>query len=194
MPRRSSHPRSNLISHTGGSPISVLPCSPSSSEPSRPAVVRSRDRSVVTDIESTHEGFHDIIERFDHVSIAVHNIEIAQALVDLLGGSHIGGGLSNDEDFEWVQFDLPGQGRLEMISPIVDDEDNFLNRYLEEHGEGLHHLTFKVRDIGAAVARARELGFTILGFDDSKEGWKEAFVHPTSAHGVLIQFAEFPDK
>jgi methylmalonyl-CoA/ethylmalonyl-CoA epimerase len=140
----------------------------------------------VTDIEATHEPFH--------VSIAVHNIEIAQTLVGLLGGSHVGGGLSHDEDFEWVQFDLPGQGRLEMISPIVDDEENFLNRYLKEHGEGLHHLTFKVRNIGVAVARARELGFTILGFDDSKEGWKEAFVHPASAHGVLIQFAEFPDK
>jgi len=58
----------------------------------------------------------------------------------------------------------------------------------------MHHLTFKVSDIGRAVARARELGFTVVGFDDSEEDWKEAFVHPASAHGVLIQLAEFPDK
>jgi methylmalonyl-CoA/ethylmalonyl-CoA epimerase len=148
----------------------------------------------VTDTESMHESLQDVIERFDHVSIAVHDIEIAQALVDLLGGSHIGGGLSHEGDFRWIQFDLPGRGRLEMISPIVEDEDNFLNRYLDEHGEGVHHLTFKVTDIGKAVARARELGFTIVGFDDNKEDWKEAFVHPASAHGVLIQLAEFSDK
>jgi methylmalonyl-CoA/ethylmalonyl-CoA epimerase len=141
-----------------------------------------------------HEGLQDIIERFDHVSIAVRDIEIAQTLVDLLGGTHIGGGLSHAEDFRWIQFDLPGQGRLEMISPVIDDDSNFLNRYLDEHGEGLHHLTFKVTDIHKAVARAEELGFTVVGFNDDDENWKEAFVHPASAHGVLIQLAEFPDK
>ncbi len=141
-----------------------------------------------------HEGLQDVIERFDHVSIAVHDIEMAQALVDLLGGTHIGGGFSHAGDFQWIQFDLPGQGRLEMISPAVDDEHNFLNRYLTENGEGLHHLTFKVTDIRRAVTRAEELGFTVVGFDDTKEDWKEAFVHPASAHGVLIQLAEFPDK
>jgi methylmalonyl-CoA/ethylmalonyl-CoA epimerase len=148
----------------------------------------------MTGEDSVAEGLSDVIERFDHVSIAVRDIEIAQVLVDLLGGSHIGGGFSLAGDFEWIQFDLPGQGRLEMISPVVDDEMNFLNRYLAEHGEGLHHLTFKVQDIGAAVARARELGFTVVGFDDTNADWKEAFVHPASAHGVLIQLAEFPDK
>ena len=148
----------------------------------------------MTDIESMHEGLQDFIERFDHVSIAVHDIGLAQTLVDLLGGTHIGGGLSNEGDFEWIQFDLPGQGRLEMISPILDDKSNFLTRYLDEHGEGLHHLTFKVHDIEAAVARARSLGFTVVGFNDTNEDWKEAFVHPASAHGVLIQLAEFPDK
>ncbi len=148
----------------------------------------------MTGVDPLHEGLIGVIERFDHVSIAVRDIEIAQTLVDLLGGSHIGGGFSHAGDFEWIQFELPGQGRLEMISPVVDDETNFLNRYLAEHGEGLHHLTFKVRNIDIAVARARELGFTVVGFDDTKADWKEAFVHPASAHGVLIQLAEFPDK
>jgi methylmalonyl-CoA/ethylmalonyl-CoA epimerase len=145
-------------------------------------------------VESLHEGLQDVIERFDHVSIAVRDIEIAQTLVDLLGGTHIGGGFSYARDFRWIQFDLPGQGRLEMISPVIDDPENFLNRYLDEHGEGLHHLTFKVNDIHKAVARAKELGFTVVGFNVEEEDWKEAFVHPASAHGVLIQLAEFPDK
>jgi methylmalonyl-CoA/ethylmalonyl-CoA epimerase len=148
----------------------------------------------MAEIEAMQDGLGDVVERFDHVSIAVHDIDIAQTLVHLLGGSPIGDGYSHAGDFEWIQFDLPGQGRLEMISPLVEDESNFLNRYLDEHGEGLHHLTFKVHDIGAAVARARELGFTVVGFDETNADWKEAFVHPASAHGVLIQLAEFPEK
>ena len=148
----------------------------------------------MTGVESMHEDLGDVIERFDHVSIAVHDIEIAKALVDLLGGSRIGGGLSYEGDFRWIQFDLPEQGRLEMISPLVEDEDNFLNRFLDEHGEGVHHLTFKVADLDKAVAKAKALGFTVVGFDDSNAEWKEAFVHPASAHGVLIQLAEFSEN
>ncbi len=148
----------------------------------------------MTGVEDLHEGLQGVIERFDHVSVAVHDIDIAQALVDLLGGRHIGGGHSHAEDFRWIQFDLPGQGRLELISPDVEDPNNFLNRYLAEHGEGLHHLTFKVTDIHKAVERARTLGFTVVGFDDTQDDWKEAFVHPASAHGVLIQLAEFSEK
>jgi len=148
----------------------------------------------VTGAESLHDGLRGVIERFDHVSIAVRDIDIAQTLVGLLGGSHIGGGYSHAGDFRWIQFDLPGQGRLELISPAVEDEGNFLNRFLVEHGEGLHHLTFKVTNIEAAVDKAQELGFTVVGFDASNADWKEAFVHPASSHGVLIQFAEFPEK
>lgn len=141
-----------------------------------------------------HNGLHDVIERFDHVSVAVRDIDASQSFVDLLGGTHIGGGLSHAGDFRWVQFDLPGQGRVEFISPVVDDEDNFLIRFLNENGEGLHHLTFKVTDITVATERAKELDFTVVGFDDSNSEWKEAFIHPASSHGVLIQFAEFPEK
>jgi len=148
----------------------------------------------VTHVEAIRESLQDVIERFDHVSIAVRNIDDAQTLVNLLGASHLDGGLSPAGDFRWVQFDLPGSGRLELISPAVDDDNHFLNRYLNEHGEGLHHLTFKVPSLEDAVARANELGFTVVGIDDSDPAWKEAFLHPQSANGVLIQLAEFTDK
>ncbi len=74
----------------------------------------------MTDIDSIHDGLGSVIERFDHVSIAVHDIDIAKALVELLGGTHIGGGLSHEGDFRWIQFDLPEQGRLEMISAVTE--------------------------------------------------------------------------
>ena len=136
----------------------------------------------------------EIIERFDHFSIAVRDIDASHTLVTLMGGSPAGGGFDDEGNFDWVQFDLPGQGRLEMISPATPDPDHFLNRFLAQNGEGLHHLTFKVADITAAVAHATELGFTVVGFNDTNPDWKEAFIHPASAHGVLIQFAEFTEK
>jgi methylmalonyl-CoA/ethylmalonyl-CoA epimerase len=135
-----------------------------------------------------------VIERFDHVSMAVQDIEAAEPLITLLGGEYFDGGANPWGNFSWAQYSLPGWGRLELIAPLVDDPDHFIRRFLTERGEGLHHLTFKVYDINEAVERATEMGFTVTGFDDRLDDWKEAFIHPRSSHGVLIQFAEFPTK
>jgi methylmalonyl-CoA/ethylmalonyl-CoA epimerase len=140
------------------------------------------------------DEFGPVIERFDHVSMAVHDIDAASSLLTLLGAAYFDGGTNPWGDFSWAQYDLPGSGRLELIAPLGDDPDHFIRRFLNERGEGLHHLTFKVYDINEAVERATEMGFTVTGFDDRLDNWKEAFIHPRSSHGVLVQFAEFPAK
>ena len=126
--------------------------------------------------------------------MAVADIDATTPLLALLGAEYLDGGTNPNGDFRWVQYSLPGSGTLELIAPLVSDPDHFIQRFLRERGEGLHHLTFKVFDIEEAVRRATELGFVVTGFDDSLDDWKEAFVHPRSANGVLIQLAEFPDK
>ena len=148
----------------------------------------------MTDRNEPVNEFESVIERFDHVSMAVNDIEAAAPLITLLGGTYFDGGINPWGDFRWAQYDLPGTGRLELIAPLNLDPDHFIRRFIAERGEGLHHLTFKVYDIEQAVARATEMGFTVTGFDDRLPDWKEAFIHPKSAHGVLIQFAEFPAK
>lgn len=93
-----------------------------------------------------------------------------------------------------MQFDLPGPSKLELIEPLdPDDPNNFLVRFLETSGEGIHHVTLKVTDIQTAIARAIELGMAVVGVNVGHESWKEAFVHPRSANGVLVQLAEWTD-
>ena len=148
----------------------------------------------MNDHNGTVDALGSVIERFDHVSMAVADIEATAPLIALLGGAYFDGGTNPWGNFRWAQYTLPGTGRLELIAPLDSDPDHFIQRFLAERGEGLHHLTFKVYDIEQAVARATEMGFTVTGFDDRLPDWKEAFIHPKSAHGVLIQFAEFPAK
>ncbi|MCL1593080.1 MAG: VOC family protein [Actinomycetia bacterium] len=140
------------------------------------------------------QDLREHIDRFDHVSIAVVNIQASSRLIALMSGQRTDGGRSPDAGFAWEQYALPGGGTLELIAAVDTSPDHFIRRFIKERGEGLHHLTFKVHDIHAAVAAAEELGFTVTGLDVSHENWKEAFVHPKSAHGVLIQLAEFPEK
>ncbi len=140
------------------------------------------------------EQLGDVIERFDHVSVAVADISNAAGLLKLVGAEHFDGGTTPAGAFRWEQYRLPGRGVLELIAPVdPDDGAHFINRFIAERGEGLHHLTFKVTNLQDAIERAEQLGFTVVGVDTSDDEWKEAFVHPKSANGVLIQLAEFPD-
>ncbi|HEX9855953.1 MAG TPA: VOC family protein [Acidimicrobiia bacterium] len=135
-----------------------------------------------------------VVERFDHLSVAVWDITAARRLVDLMGGEVKDGGDASAKGFRWIQFDLPGSCRLEMIQPLDRaDSNNFLVRFLERHGEGVHHVTLKVSDIHQAIERAANAGFDVVGVDLAGANWKEAFLHPKSAHGVVIQLAEWVD-
>jgi len=68
--------------------------------------------------------------------------------------------------------------------------DGFLHRFLAQRGPGIHHVTFTVPNLEAACDRARAHGYSIVGYDDSDPEWKEAFLHPREAQGIVVQFAE----
>jgi methylmalonyl-CoA/ethylmalonyl-CoA epimerase len=70
--------------------------------------------------------------------------------------------------------------------------DSFLQRFLEKRGEGLHHVTYKVTDVEAAAVRATSLGYRTSGLHIHPT-WSEVFLHPSEAHGVVIQLAAWPD-
>ncbi|MGI9585397.1 MAG: VOC family protein [Acidimicrobiia bacterium] len=139
------------------------------------------------------EGFEDVVERFDHISMAVNSLQDMGALMNLLNGRLHDRGVSTAGDFEWVQYDLPGSGRIEMIATSSKDPQHFITKFINTRGEGLHHITFKVSSIEAARLRAESLGFQVVGLNTTDPTWGELFIHPKSAHGVLIQFAEFQE-
>lgn len=133
----------------------------------------------------------DLIERFDHISLAVRSVEGALSLTNFLGATFINGADHIRNQFRWVQFRLDDGSRLELIAPL--SPESFLQRFLDRRGEGLHHVTYKVTDVEAAAARATESGYRISGLH-LDPAWSEVFLHPGDAHGVLIQLAAWPDE
>jgi catechol 2,3-dioxygenase-like lactoylglutathione lyase family enzyme len=75
---------------------------------------------------------------------------------------------------------------------VTPTGDGFLARFLERRGEGLHHVTLRVSDIEAQIDRLRSGGIDPVMVDLRDQTWKEAFIHPRDARGVLIQLAESP--
>lgn len=124
----------------------------------------------------------------DHVAIGVPDIDAVPAFVEgQLGAERFASGPGGGYRF-W-QWTFAGGGKLEILQPD-GPTGGFLHRFLEARGPGVHHVTFKVPDLGAAAERAGDLGYDIVGYDDSVPGWKEAFLHPKQAHGVVVQLAQ----
>ncbi len=124
---------------------------------------------------------------FDHISIAMHRMADAPAVVvGVLGGAPDSAGPSRQ--FRWGCWRYAGGGRLEVIEPR--GADGFLHRFLAKRGPGIHHVTFRVPSLRMACDRAAAHGYDIVEYDDSHPEWKEAFLHPKQALGLVVQLAE----
>jgi methylmalonyl-CoA/ethylmalonyl-CoA epimerase len=83
-----------------------------------------------------------------------------------------------------------GAGTIELITPL--DDASSIARSLEKRGEGVHHICVSVGDIDAAMEQLRAAGARLLSKDPivGAHGVRRVFVHPKSAHGVLIELYE----
>ncbi len=125
----------------------------------------------------------------DHVAVAA---ESAWTLWDRYGGD-LGGRLAGGSvtsGFHWSQARFANGMKVEVLQPHDVTSFDFLRRFLDQNGPGPHHLTFKVPDLISVVGRARDSGHQIVGMRTEDPSWQEAFVHPRSAHGIVVQLAQ----
>src|SRR6202521_2989445 len=124
---------------------------------------------------------------FDHVAIGMAKMaDAAPFLSGALGGIPDSG--HPNGAFTWGTYRFEGGGSIEILEPR--GASGFLNRFLAERGPGIHHVTFKVPSLDQVSARAEKAGYDVVGRDDSDVTWKEAFLHPKQALGIVVQFAE----
>jgi catechol 2,3-dioxygenase-like lactoylglutathione lyase family enzyme len=125
----------------------------------------------------------------DHVAVAVESWSDAWPRYAIeLGGAWSSGGLN--VGFGPAQLRFANGGRVEILQPWRSEDNAFLRRFLDRHGPGPHHLTFKVPDLAAAIDRARAAGLSPVGIDLASPDWKEAFLHPRQATGIVVQLAQ----
>ena len=137
------------------------------------------------------DGLPIEVLKLDHVAMATWDARgPARLLTEILGATFIDGGEEQNAGFRWLQFQLPG-GKIEVLEPL--HRAGFLYRFLTRRGEGLHHVTLYVSDLGAAVPVLSSAGYTPVDVNLAHAEWKEAFLHPRDTPGVLIQLAEVPD-
>ena len=130
------------------------------------------------------------ITKLDHVAVAVWKVdEHLPFLTRLFGMKVVGRFHSEDERYAGVTLDVPGSNtQWEVMEPTA--HDSFLTRFLKERGPGLHHVTFQIEDVEKAAEILRASGIEPFGEVRVGSTWKELFIHPRDAGGVLIQLYE----
>ena len=88
-----------------------------------------------------------------------------------------------------------GEMMYELIEPVKGP--NTYEEFLDEHGEGLHHLGYFVDDIDAAIEQMEKAGYQILqsgrGFGTNDDG-AYAYFETESALGHIIEAIELPQE
>ncbi len=83
-----------------------------------------------------------------------------------------------------------GETRIELLEPTSDDSP--ISKFLEKRGGGIHHIAVEVEDIAASLAKLKAQGIRLI--DETPrigaEGCLVAFVHPSSANGVLLELTQ----
>jgi methylmalonyl-CoA epimerase len=89
-----------------------------------------------------------------------------------------------------AHFVPDGAASLELLEATSDDSP--IAKYVGKRGPGLHHVALRVEDIAAALAHLKDRGIKLID-EQPRPGAEHAlvaFVHPASAHGVLVELKQ----
>jgi methylmalonyl-CoA epimerase len=125
----------------------------------------------------------------DHLGIAVKSLAAAKSIYQKLGLS-----VSPEETVEAEQVRLVmvpvGESRLELLEPT--SESSTIAKFIAKRGEGLHHVSLRVPDLGAAVEKLKKDGVRLVSEEIKigAGGHRYVFVHPQCTGGVLLELVE----
>jgi methylmalonyl-CoA/ethylmalonyl-CoA epimerase len=136
-----------------------------------------------------------LLSRIDHVGIACRDLEASVAHYTSTFGLAVLGRETNEaqgvhEAMLYVADGPGGFSCVQLLEPTRPDSP--VGRFLDSHGEGVHHIAYGVDDITAALDSLRQGGARLV--DETPRhgfgGSAIAFVHPKSVGGVLTELVQ----
>ncbi len=124
----------------------------------------------------------------DHIGIAVKSIDAANVYKSLgLTVDHV-----ENVETQGVKtaFLSAGEANLELLEPLSPESP--IAKFIEKHGEGIHHICLRVENIEEHLRRLKAAGFRLIHEAPvpGAHGCRVAFLHPAAGNGVLIELSE----
>ncbi|OLC72324.1 MAG: methylmalonyl-CoA epimerase [Gemmatimonadetes bacterium 13_1_40CM_4_69_8] len=123
-----------------------------------------------------------------HVGIAVTSITEALSFYrDVLGVSP--GRPETLDGATIVSLDVGGVD-VELLEP--SDPHSPVAKFLAKRGPGIHHISYRVSDLDAALERCRTAGYRLVDETPRRGagGRRIAFLHPNTTNGILLELTE----
>ena len=131
-----------------------------------------------------------MIKGLDHIAIAVRNIEETLAIYGPVLGMKIEHTKVVEQQKVRISILKAGDTKIELLEPL--SSESTVAKFLQNRGEGLHHIALEVSNIDDQLKDLKDKGITLI---DEKsrpgaEARKIAFIHPKSTKNVLIELVE----
>ncbi|MCI5137462.1 MAG: methylmalonyl-CoA epimerase [Candidatus Electrothrix sp. AR1] len=128
-----------------------------------------------------------MLQKIDHIGIAVHSIDQARVFYEQALGLHC----EHIEEVPLQQvrtaFFSLGETKIELLEPMNDDGP--IAKFLQRQGEGVHHIAYLSDNTAAQLEKAARAGCRLINTTPiAGAGGKQiGFLHPGSSHGVLTE-------
>jgi len=128
--------------------------------------------------------------KINHLGIATKGIEEALKFWgDALGLENVHTETVEDQKVRVAMLPI-GDTRIELLE--ATSEDSPIAKFVEKRGGGIHHIAVEVENIEESLAKLKAKGMRLI--DETPrigaENCLVAFVHPSSANGVLLELVQ----
>lgn len=134
------------------------------------------------------------ITHIEHIGIAVKNIDESIKYYENILGLKCYQIEEVRSQKTKTAFFMIGQTKIELLESL--EPMSPIARFIENKGEGVHHIAFGVNDLKGALKEAESKGVQLIDIEPKKgaEGLNIAFLHPKSTHGILTELCEHGEK
>ncbi|MBC7554036.1 MAG: methylmalonyl-CoA epimerase [Taibaiella sp.] len=128
--------------------------------------------------------------KLEHLGIAVKNLDSAVSLYEQLLNTPCYKTERVDHEGVNTAFFLTGDSKVELLQ--ATNEDSPIAKFVNNKGEGIHHVAFEVENIEAEMKRLAALGFNVLNAAPHKGADNKlvCFIHPKTTNGVLVELCQ----
>ena len=131
-----------------------------------------------------------VLREIDHVAIAVRDLDAAVAwYASTLGARTVHREVVESDGVEEALVAV-AESYVQLLTPVR--EDSTVAKWLDSHGEGIHHVGYRVDDVGAVLASFVAHGGRAIDAAPrpGSRGTTVAFLHPKGAYGTLIELVQ----
>ena len=126
----------------------------------------------------------------DHIGIATSSLDESQQLWSILGFTQGEDQINSEEGVKIRFMNGNTSTRIELLEPLGGDTP--VGKFISKNGPGIQQIAVRVADIEETISVLLSVGVKMVSETPTlgADGHRIAFVHPSSAGGVLIELVE----